>query len=194
LCLHASIPASYSSSGIDIAKLSPLRTACGNCDEGISHKWVKACAKVLGWVLLEFDDVFACLGSDWTLRKPFLAWTVVDLFELRFWEVLGFEWDGAVFGGFTVESVSGGASMRQGQLTMDLTMMIGEEKGRRWWFGRLPRLEARLKKVVYEQWKNLSKNRQSIFIVLKKYVSIFFSRGWLNNMAIRFPSRKKNYN
>jgi hypothetical protein len=63
LCLHASITALYSSLGIDIVKLSPLRTACGNYDEGISHKWDKACAKVFGGVLEFCDDVFSCLGS-----------------------------------------------------------------------------------------------------------------------------------
>jgi hypothetical protein len=55
LCLHSSTPAWYVTSGISIAKRSPLTTGWGRCDSGISHRLVKAWAKVLGglgWLMI----------------------------------------------------------------------------------------------------------------------------------------------
>lgn len=61
LCLHASISARHSSSRMMIESLSSLMTGWGSCDEGMSHKLVRAWAKsfacfwktcvFLGWYL-----------------------------------------------------------------------------------------------------------------------------------------------
>jgi len=60
LCLHSSIPTKYSSSGIEIEKLSPLITGTGNCDEGISQTLeVSACAKL-------FYDFLVFCGSGFS--------------------------------------------------------------------------------------------------------------------------------
>lgn len=89
LCLHASIYARYSSSGIAIAKLSPLRTGFGSWDDGISYTLETAWAKV-----------FVCLGIVW---GGFLVRFGVDVLWWRHFQ--------AIMEGFFVVSVWSGPSV-----------------------------------------------------------------------------------
>jgi len=108
-----------------MARLSPLSTGCGSCDEGISQRLVTAWAKVLAclcdvWVR-DFGESVVFVSSrrhfQW-MMEGVLLFLVVACLRVA----LGcLDVDGSL-PGFDGESES---SMRHGQLTMFGFMVIG---------------------------------------------------------------------
>ena len=106
--MHVSIPATYSSSGISIARLSPFRTGCGSCDEGISHLFDTALAKVFGCFRAVIGDDLFESGLD-VSPWSFFHGVSVDFLIVLGWEefrvrVIGFEGSDEIFGGLLVGS------------------------------------------------------------------------------------------